>query len=142
MIQHFFPSNTPATYFAVEQKKGENLNDVAQAVLVTASEAGIQFKYLEANGPLVIGGMTFIRFRIDRTQAMDLSSELLKRGRGVVWSNGKGFSLQCGSRTGKVPMTRVIVTPCPNDRIMFMGTLGKHWERQFGKPALQPAAAV
>jgi len=143
MMHHFFPSNTPATYFAVEQQSLESVQDVAEAVLRTAAKAQIKFDFLEANGPLNIGALTFIRFRIDRTHAMDLASELLTSGRGAVWTNGTGYKLQCGKKVGRVPMTNVIVTPCPNDRVLYLGTRSKHWERQFLKRKSQaPQATV
>lgn len=137
MIHHFFPSNVPATYFAVEKKSHESVQDVAEATLRAACTAKIKFDYLEANGPMTIGILTFIRFRIDRKHAMDLAAELLKSGRGAVWANGSGYRLECGEKVGRVPMTNVIVTPCPNDRVLFMGTGSKHWERQFPKRASQ-----
>lgn len=135
MTQHFFPTNTPATYFAVERLANETVQDVAEAVLYTAFESGIKFGYLEAGGPLEIGGMKFVRFRIDRQHAMDLASELVGRQRGCIWNDGSGYVLRCGGRSGKVPMTRVIVVPCPNDRVLYVGTRGKHWQRQFAPAA-------
>ncbi len=121
--------NTNDTFFAVQFKRGEATDHVAEAVLRVAADMGTAFSRLEALDTLPYGTGKYVRFRADLINPWPILERLLAEGRGIVGQGSTYVVKLVDGRTGTVAFTTMqAVARSPR---MYRATAVPFWERQF-----------
>jgi hypothetical protein len=121
------------TFFAVQLRPKESVQEAVAAVFTAAKDANTQFRQLDVLDTVTIGVTQFARMRSDVLNPFPFLERLLSAGRGVInHTVGGAYQLRMpGGREGKISNIMMHASAKLGQTRTFRGTKIKHWERQF-----------